>query len=129
MRPEQILQQQVAQYLAVALGPRTFYTAILGNARNATHGGIMKSMGLIAGVPDLIVWWHTSGSYPRCVGIELKSGSGRISIAQRETHKRMADAGVPVAIARSMDDVRVILLAAGCPLREHDFSGGDAPRP
>ena len=112
-RPEQILQQQVAQYLAVALGPRTFWTAILANPRNKVHGAIQKSMGLQAGCPDLMVFWDG-----RAIGIELKSAAGRISLAQRETHKRMADAGVPVFLARSLDDVRIALRAAGCPLRD-----------
>lgn len=119
-RPEANLQRAVVQYLSVALGPRTFFTHIAHGHSDlgARKGGILKSMGLVAGIPDIVLWWRDGHGKSFCMGIELKSAAGRISVAQRDTHRRMADAGVLVVTCRSLDDVRATLNSGGVPSRD-----------
>jgi len=50
----------------------------------------------MAGVPDNII---------PAVGIELKTPSGRVSPAQKKLHADWKSAGIPVVVARSVQDV------------------------
>jgi len=57
-------------------------------AKSKFEGAKLKSMGVVAGVPDLIL------VSPMC-GIELKMPNGRLSPSQNELHKTWLSAGVP----------------------------------
>jgi len=113
-QPEQALQRQVANYLAWALCPPAWFTAIPSGGGGEMRGMILKGMGLKAGVPDLLLL-HQS----RSLWIELKSPRGALSEAQRRCHEAINNAGCrPVVVCRSLDDVQAALAFWGIPTRE-----------
>ncbi len=113
---EQSLQRTVADYLALCVpappsGP--WWTAVNPiPAKSRAVAGISKSMGLRAGTPDIVMCWKG-----RLVGIELKAGRGRLSLAQIETHDAITLAGGVVTTCRTLDEVAALLATLGVPSR------------
>ena len=60
----------------------------------------LKKMGIRAGYPDLTILFAG-----RAYLIELKSARGRVTDAQTRAHALIADAGCPVAVCRSVEQV------------------------
>lgn len=112
-RPEAALHRAVMAYLAAVLTPDTFATTFPAGGGGKVRGAILKASGLAAGVPDIIL--VNDG---RALWIELKAPKGKLSEAQGETHARLWNAGSPVVIARSLDDVRSALRSWSIPTRE-----------
>ena len=112
MPPEQALQVEIVQWMKRTLPPEVvFFHVPNGGGRTKGQGAIMKAMGVIPGVPDLIVSW------PGCVAaIELKAGAGRASEAQQAMQARMAAIGWQVFECRSLDQFKLILRNLGCPV-------------
>lgn len=110
---EQRFHIEVVQYLNIALTRATFFLHV-ANQRRCTpqEGALLKKLGLKAGVPDLILI-HAG----RAHGIELKSETGRVTPDQRATHEALRDAGVTVAVARTLQEVGDLLQAWGVPSR------------
>ena len=81
---------------ALRVGPSG--VACLG-ARTAIEGGILKSCGVRAGTPDLIL--VRDG---KTFALELKATGGGHSSAQREAHDELRRAGAEVATAVGIDD-------------------------
>ena len=79
-----------------------------GSKRSKAEAGKLKAMGVVAGVPDLIVMIDG-----RCHGLELKSGKGRLSDAQKVTIPNRVRAGCTVSIADNVDDAISVLAAWG----------------
>ena len=113
---EQSLQRTVADYLALCVpappsGP--WWTAVNPiPAKSRAVAGISKAMGLRAGTPDFVLCWRG-----RFVGIELKAGRGRVSLAQIETHDAITLAGGVVTTCRTLDEVAAFLTTLGVPSR------------
>jgi len=100
-RPEQELQKVVLEHLAWRGTPGIFafhYPA--GGWRSPVEAAIFKSLGVVAGVPDVIVI-HDG----RCFALELKTAHGRLTSIQIETQARMRAAGCVVATAVEIDAV------------------------
>jgi hypothetical protein len=112
--PEDELHQAVRHAMRVLLpSDAVFNTWELRNANSAAEGARRKRLGALPGWPDCGVFWRH-----HLVLIELKrSRDGRLSDAQRELHPRLADAGFPVAIARTVEQALDAVAAAGIPLR------------
>jgi hypothetical protein len=54
-RPEQTIQRAVIEHLAVRRTPRTFaFHVPNGGARSKIEAAILKGLGVVAGVPDVI---------------------------------------------------------------------------
>lgn len=69
-----------------------------GGARSKGEAGRFKAMGVVAGIPDLLL--YASGvSY----ALELKSDTGVLRSSQRLQLERLARAGVKVAVAHGLD--------------------------
>ena len=58
-----------------------------------------------SGCPDCFVWW----TWPRVAFIEIKADGDRLSKLQTREIERMDEAGVPVFIARSNEDIDEIV--------------------
>mgnify|MGYP000023501536 CR=1 FL=1 len=110
---EQALQKAVAAYLRVAMPADAWWTAVNPiPAKSKAAAGLSKAMGMRAGVPDLV------GVYQgRPWAIELKTGTGSPSRAQRLMHAEMRDAGVRTMVCRSVDEVWGFLDALSIPLK------------
>lgn len=112
-RPEEALHRAVALYLDLALGDgATWFHPANGGGRSRAEAGVLKALGVKSGVPDVMI--VCAG---RVFGIELKTNKGRLSPAQTERHAILRDAGCPVEIARSVDDVDACLRAWNIPTR------------
>lgn len=115
-RPEQLLQQQVAEYLALAY-PDLVWWHTANNARSAHIGGILKSMGVRAGVADLAFVLPNG----QAAFLELKAKRGVLSEAQEQFAAAVIRSGGMWAMARSLtgaaDILRFWLGPLGCPAR------------
>jgi hypothetical protein len=71
----------------------------LGGYRRPIEAAILKSIGAVPGIPDLIII-HSG----QCFGLELKADRGRLTDVQRVAHGRMRAAGACVAVAYGLDE-------------------------
>ena len=89
------------------------FTAWDNSNAGVIEGARKKRMGVVAGWPDLGVFWRGV-----VVLIELKrKRRGVLSAAQKKLHPRLLAAGFPVTLCRSVDEVLDLLTAHGIPLR------------
>lgn len=104
---ENALHTAVADFLTLVIAPAgkardgVLWTSYeLRNAKNAAEGARRKRVGCAPGMPDVLIY-ADGYSY----GIELKTADGRKSKAQDEMHKELVEAGVRVALCRSVEHV------------------------
>jgi hypothetical protein len=111
---EHDLQAAVAEFLALSLPPHeaVFCSIPNGGKRDKATAGKLKAEGLKPGAPDLLILWRG-----RAIGLELKTGKGRLSPQQMAFSMRWTTAGGVYAVARSIEEVAALLDAAGVPLR------------
>lgn len=107
-RPEQALQQSVIKYLRYA-APKCLFFHVpnnipRGDAKARRIGGIMKSMGVLPGVADLLLFWRGGMG-----AIELKSEKGKQTDSQRLFERQWVYFGGQYAICRSLDEVQRVL--------------------
>ena len=96
---EQALQRAVVAHLRVRGAPDSFsFHVANGGFRRPTEAAILKSMGVRAGVPDLICIYR-GGVF----ALELKAEGGKLSDRQREVIELMQRAGATVAVAHGLD--------------------------
>ena len=89
MRPEAQIQRAVIEHLRWRGVPNSFaFHPANGGWRTAVEGAILKGMGVVAGVPDIIII-HAG----KVFGLELKTDAGRLTDIQRETIEIMRRAG------------------------------------
>jgi predicted type IV restriction endonuclease len=97
---ETAVQRCVVQHLKVRAAPGVFaFHVPNGGWRRPIEGAIFKGLGVVAGVPDIIV---IRGG--RCFALELKSEAGKITAVQRLTLDLMEKAGAVVGVAYGLDD-------------------------
>lgn len=100
MRVEQQLQKAVIEHLRWRGVQDIFvFHPANGGWRTAVEGAILKSMGVVPGVPDIII---INGG--KVYGLELKSDAGRLTEIQRNTMQAMQRAGAIVAVAYGIDE-------------------------
>ncbi|QQR69093.1 MAG: VRR-NUC domain-containing protein [Alphaproteobacteria bacterium] len=123
-RPEQDMQRIVARWLTLALDPRCarFCHVPNGGARSPAEGKIFKSMGVRAGVPDLLIEWHVdatpiNAAYIDHGWIEMKAGKGRLTAEQDAFLGQTVLWRGHAALCRSLDEVQATLRGWGVPLR------------
>jgi len=108
-RPEQQIQRAVIEHLRRRGEPGAFaFHPANGGARRPIEAAILKSLGVIAGVPDVIVI-HDG----RCYGLELKADGGRVTAVQAQCHEAMRAAGAVVGVACGIDAALAQLVAWG----------------
>lgn len=112
-RPEEILQRQVVSFLNVTAPDCLWFAVPNGGYRTKAEAGIMKAMGVRAGVPDLCFVLKDG----RAAFIELKAEMGRQSPTQALFQADCEFRGIPYAICRSLVEVHGALNAWGCILR------------
>ena len=94
-RPEDALQHAVLEHLRLR-APRTAYWFHV--ARSPIEAGILKGLGVRAGVPDLIIIYDG-----KTYGLELKADGNRPTKLQIEAQDAMRAAGAEVAVAVGLD--------------------------
>jgi hypothetical protein len=98
-RPEQELQKAVLQHLAWR-GVRGLFAFHYpaGGWRSSVEAAIFKSLGVAAGVPDILIIYDG-----HIFALELKTASGHLTQIQIETQARMRAAGATVSTAVEID--------------------------
>src|SRR6185312_8648955 len=113
-RPEQEIQRAVVQHLHARSVPRVyFFHCPNGGKRSVVEGAIFKSLGVMAGVPDLII---LKAGEMYC--LELKAPGGRLIPSQVITLDRLKHCGATVATASSLDEALITLECWGILKRE-----------
>ena len=98
-RPEQDVQKAIAEHLRLRRAPGVYwFHPANGGYRKPLEAAIMKSLGVTAGVPDLICIREG-----KTYGLELKAPNGRLNESQRTAHEEMKAAGAEVAVAVGID--------------------------
>jgi hypothetical protein len=108
-QPEAQLQRSVLEHLHWRGVPGLFafhYPA--GGWRSPVEAAIFKSLGVVAGVPDLLILYQG-----RLYALELKTVHGRLTATQSETQERMRAAGATVTTAGGIDAALECLEAWG----------------
>jgi hypothetical protein len=76
----------------------------LGGTRSPVEAAIMVGLGVVVGMPDLLLI-HAGQVF----GLELKTATGKLSTAQIATQEAMRAAGCTVATVHSIDEaIRVL---------------------
>jgi len=98
-RSEQELQKAVLQHLAWrgVRGVFVFHYPA-GGWRSPVEAAIFKSLGVVAGIPDIIIIYDG-----HCFALELKAADGRLTSIQVDTQARMRAAGATVGTAVEID--------------------------
>lgn len=136
-RPEESLHRACVAYLRAALPkPWIVWHTPNGGGRSKAEAGILKAMGVLAGMPDLLIcgpWVRDLPSHiaadTRLIAIEfkappkrLRSGAlskaqPRLSPAQRARQADLGACGVPYLVIDDMAEMVQALRALGVPLK------------
>jgi hypothetical protein len=124
-RPEESLHRAAVQWLTATLpAPWWFAHVPNGGARSKAEAGILKAMGVQAGMPDLLLFGPS-----RVIAVELKApprrlASGKLSAAkpavseaQRACIAKLSACGVPVLIIRDLAALETALRGLGVQLK------------
>lgn len=113
-RSEASIQMQVAGWLDKYLAPPAMFTAFPAGGGGYDRGAKLKSMGLKAGVPDLVIFWRDQVYF-----IEIKTATGRASDRQKEMWETIALAlpSCRISECRSLEDVKEAVRMFGLPLK------------
>jgi hypothetical protein len=99
-QPEQEIQRTVFAHLRQRGTPGAFaFHVPNGGARTAVEAAIFQALGVMPGVPDLIILKDG-----KTFGLELKAHNGRLSDRQIGTIEAMRAAGAIVGVARGIDE-------------------------
>lgn len=99
------IHKAVIQNLSARAAPNVFWFHVPNDAkRSFATANRMRSMGMVAGVPDLVLIKNGE-----VFGLELKAKGGRVQPSQRLTHAAMQEAGAKTAIATGLDEALVTL--------------------
>jgi len=110
---EDALQASIVQFIRTCAPECLVFAIPNGGLRSKREAARLKWTGVLAGVPDLIV------VAPRhVVFIEVKATKGVTSNDQKAVHAHLRALGYTVAIARSIEDVRLTLKHLGIKTRE-----------
>jgi hypothetical protein len=116
---EQAIQRAIFQHLRARGAPGVFaFHPANGGYRKPVEAAIMKSLGVVAGVPDVFAV-HNG----RCFALELKAEGGRVTDKQFETMDALREAGAFTCIAEGLDRALAVLESWGL-LRRHVVTHG-----
>src|SRR5262245_19458811 len=108
-QPETAIQRAVFQHLRARAAPGVFaFHVPNGGYRKPVEAAILKSLGVVAGVPDVFAV-HNG----RCFALELKAEGARVSDKQLETLAALRDAGAFTCVAEALDRALACLEAWG----------------
>ena len=113
-RDEECAHVAIVDYLGVVAPDLLVFHPANGGLRSKAEARRLKAMGVLAGIPDLVL--VAPGG--RVFFVEIKSRRGCLSPAQQAIRMRMIRLGIPCITARSIDDVRLALCQWGLQTRE-----------
>lgn len=106
-RPEDDLQRACVELLTLYRnqGKLRFFAVPNGGLRSKTEASIMKGLGVMAGVPDLLIL----GKNGRVGFTELKAPKGRASDAQLDWEAWLKKHGYAHAYVRNLDQMQTFI--------------------
>lgn len=107
MNPEDNLQIQVINYLRYQYGKALFCHVPNGGKRNAIEGAKFKRMGVLAGVPDILIF-NKNYSFDG-LAIELKIKPNKPTKIQLEVIERFKEVGFDVHVCYDFDSCKNII--------------------
>jgi hypothetical protein len=114
-REEQRTHIAIVAYLrAVLPEPCMVWHPANGGLRTRREAALFKALGVLAGVPDLVVM----APGRQCLFLEVKASTGRESPEQKAFSENARAMGFTCATVRSIDDVRKTLRALSIHTRE-----------
>ena len=109
------IQKAVIQNLLRRSEPKVFWFHVPnGGKRSWSEGKSFKAMGVIAGVPDILL--IKDGEI---FGLELKAAGGAVRPSQRLAHAAMQEAGAKTAVAKGLDEALITLEVWGILRRDN----------
>ncbi len=102
--PEQDLQKGCIRYYRLQYPKGRIFHVPNGGKRGKAEAGIFKSLGVLAGTPDLILL-HNGRAY----FIEMKADKGKLSPAQTEWETWLVNNGFEHYICNSFDSFKEIV--------------------
>lgn len=107
VQSERDLHLQVVALLRATAAPGVVFTHI-ANERKATprQGAFLKRMGVLAGVPDLMILIPGRGAH----FLELKRKGGKLTQNQIDFSLAASDAGCEWRTAHSLDEAQTVLV-------------------
>jgi hypothetical protein len=86
-------------------------------------------LGLKRGMPDIMIWFrHPTNQDPCCIGMELKTRTGKATDAQRKKHAALEEVGVPCMICRTFEEVLTFLDYYQVPRKKVKLHGDDTAK-
>jgi hypothetical protein len=99
VRPEQQIQKAVLGHLTWRAVPDVWWCHYpAGGQRLPIEAAILQSLGVVAGVPDLLLVYRG-----QLYALEPKAETGRLTDVQSSVHEKMRRAGAIVATAYGVD--------------------------
>jgi hypothetical protein len=117
-RIEQAIHRQIVAGLRAAL-PHGWIIAHIpnGGKRTEVEGAIFKALGVLPGMPDIMLLGADAHGSATAWFLEVKANNGRLTEAQSLMHDRLKDIGFQVATVRSWDEALKQVRFWNLPLR------------
>ena len=129
IRHEDPIHIAIIDYLKATLPHGWVIQHTPNKPRSKIAGAQEKRMGALAGWPDIAVYGKDPiyTPYPATFFLEVKAPKGRVSDNQHIVHDRLMDLGFPVAVVRSVDDVRACAKTWGWPSKDAALNDNKDP--
>lgn len=111
---EASLQASIFSYVRTVAPDVLIFHPANGGLRTKAEAARLKAMGVVAGIPDLVLVFPGG----RCAFIEVKTAKGVLSPDQKAMRLRMIRLGISSITARTLGDVRIALREWGVLTRE-----------
>lgn len=99
---EDTLQKACVRYMAYQYPGIICFHPANGGKRNYFEAAKFKAMGVVPGIPDLVIC-RPRGMYG-ALFVELKAGKNSTTDIQDEVIRKLKNSGYYVAVARSLDE-------------------------
>lgn len=111
---EETIHVSVLEWLRLVLPGALVVHVPNGGSRDVREAVKLKRMGVVAGIPDLIVFMDGAFAF----ALEIKTQAGKLSAEQLGVHTVMRRLGFKIAVVRGIEEARAALAAWGVPTRE-----------
>lgn len=108
------IQASIVDFIRTVAPQLLVFHPANGGLRSASEAVRLRSMGVTAGVPDLVIV-EPGG---QCRFVEIKSKGGTLSAAQKAIRDRLHSMSVSCITVQSIDEVRLALRAWNIPTKE-----------
>lgn len=111
---EETIHVSVLEWLRLVLPDAVIFHPPNGGYRDVREAAKLKRMGVLPGIPDLVVFMDNAF----VCAFEVKAQRGVLSDDQKNVHYVMRALGFKVAVVRGIDETRQALASWGVPTRE-----------